>query len=213
MAFNLPPAWFTQLFDNFGAVLAGGLIETKITGTTTDKATYTDATGATPNANPVVLDSAGRANIWLAEDALYRFVIKTAAGVTIETIDGIGEVATAAETAIYDVWFNRPSDGLIADEYLFALAFVRSVTFPANFAGSRGYVEGNDPAATYAIPLTRNGFSCGTVTIATDGTFTFASASGAAVSFVAGDRLVAKGAATPDAALSDWSFCLKGELV
>lgn len=211
MAFNLPPLWFTQLFDNFGAVLAGGQVETYVTGTTTPKATYTDATGATPNANPIILDSAGRADIWLADDALYRLVIKTAAGVTLETVDGVGEVAIEAEATAYDVWYSRAADGLVANEYLFVMPFVRSITFPANFAGSRGRVEGNNPAATYTVALTRNGFSCGTVTISTAGAFTFASASGLPVTCVAGDRIVARGAATPDVSLSDWSFCLKGD--
>lgn len=86
MAFELFPV--VQWFDNSGNPLAGGLISTFLAGTTTPQATYTDSTGGTPQANPVVLDSAGRAQIWFAA-ASYKLVLKTSAGVTLMTIDNV----------------------------------------------------------------------------------------------------------------------------
>lgn len=77
----------TQLFDNNGNPLNAGTVSTFAAGTVTPLASYTDSTGATPGANPVVLDSAGRAQIWLSANA-YKFVIKNSAGATIATIDG-----------------------------------------------------------------------------------------------------------------------------
>jgi len=68
-----------------GAPLAGGKIWTYAAGTTTPKATYTDASAATPNTNPVILDSQGTAAIWLV--GAYKIVTQTAAGVTIDTTD------------------------------------------------------------------------------------------------------------------------------
>lgn len=54
-----------QLFDDDGDPLAGGKIYTYEADTTTPKATYTDSTENTANPNPVVLDSAGRATIFV----------------------------------------------------------------------------------------------------------------------------------------------------
>jgi hypothetical protein len=80
-----------QFFDNNGNPLAGGLIYTYAAGTTTPAATYTTYTGGTANANPIVLDSAGRtpAQIWLTSGSSYKFVLQTALGVTIKTDDNI----------------------------------------------------------------------------------------------------------------------------
>ncbi len=77
-----------QFFDNNGAPLVGGKVYSYSAGTTTPLNTYTDSGGGTPNANPVILDSAGRASIWLGASG-YKFVIKTSADVTVRTIDGV----------------------------------------------------------------------------------------------------------------------------
>ena len=80
-----------QFFDNDGNPLAGGLIYTYAAGTTTPAATYTSSSGGTANANPIVLDSAGRtpAQIWLTEGDSYKFVLQTSLGVTLKTDDNI----------------------------------------------------------------------------------------------------------------------------
>jgi hypothetical protein len=80
-----------QFFDNNGNPLAGGLIYTYAAGTTTPAATLHQHSGGTANANPIVLDSAGRtpAQIWLTEGSSYKFVLETALGVTIKTDDNI----------------------------------------------------------------------------------------------------------------------------
>jgi hypothetical protein len=80
-----------QFFDNNGNPLAGGLIYTYAAGTTTPAATYTSSTGGTANANPIVLDSAGRtpAQIWLTAGNSYKFVLQTSLGTLIKTDDNI----------------------------------------------------------------------------------------------------------------------------
>ena len=45
--------------DDDGSPLAGGKVFFYTAGTSTKQNTYTDSTGATPNANPVVLDARG----------------------------------------------------------------------------------------------------------------------------------------------------------
>ena len=90
---QIAPIAKPQFFDTNGDPLAGGLLYTYASGGTTPKATYTDATLGTPNANPVVLDSAGRADIWLTTGT-YKFVLKTSAGATVWTVDSIPDLTS-----------------------------------------------------------------------------------------------------------------------
>ena len=68
--------------------LAGGKVYTYDAGTTNPKTTYTDNSGSTANANPVILDSRGEADIWGSTGA-YKVVVKTSADVTLITVDNI----------------------------------------------------------------------------------------------------------------------------
>lgn len=79
--------------DSNGNPLNGGKLETYIAGTTTPLATYTDAALTTPHANPVILNSAGRATIYLSA-ASYKFVLKDSAGNTIYTVDNVSATTT-----------------------------------------------------------------------------------------------------------------------
>ena len=80
-----------QYFDNNGVPLAGGLIYTYQAGTSTPLATYTDNGGITANANPIVLDSAGRVpyEIWMFTGYSYKFVIQSATATSIQTLDNL----------------------------------------------------------------------------------------------------------------------------
>ena len=81
-----------QFFDNNGVILSGGKIYTYAAGTTTPQASYTSASGATPHANPIILDSAGRVpggEIWLTDGLVYKFVIETATSILLGTYDNI----------------------------------------------------------------------------------------------------------------------------
>ena len=89
-----------QFFTNNGVPLAGGLIYTYAAGTTTPIATYTSSSGATPQANPIVLDAGGRVasgEIWLTTTTVYKFVLKASAGVTIATYDNVGGSPNVAD--------------------------------------------------------------------------------------------------------------------
>lgn len=73
------------------SVLAGGKINTYLAGTVTPAATFTDVTGATPNANPIILDASGRATneIWFTAGQAYKFVITDASNVVQFTLDNL----------------------------------------------------------------------------------------------------------------------------
>lgn len=95
---TLTPSPKMQFLDANGNPLAGGKLYTYASGTTTPQATYTDATGGTPNTNPVILDSAGYASVWLGT-ALYTLKLTTSADVLVWTADAVGGVATLSALA------------------------------------------------------------------------------------------------------------------
>ena len=80
-----------QFFDSNGSPLSGGLLYTYAAGTTTPLTTYTTSVGNIANANPIVLNSAGRTanEIWLTAGSSYKFVLKTSVGVQIGSYDNI----------------------------------------------------------------------------------------------------------------------------
>lgn len=84
-----------QLFTNAGLIASGYQLFTYAAGTTTKLATYNDADlqVAHQNANPIVLDSAGRATIFLTASA-YKFVLASPTdtdppGSPIWTVDNV----------------------------------------------------------------------------------------------------------------------------
>lgn len=109
-----------QFFDNNGVPLAGGLIYTYAAGTTTPQATYTSSTGGTAQANPIVLNSAGRVavgEVWVSEGVSYKFVLKDSTGTTIGTYDNLngtyvaGDLANTTDPALGDALVGfRQSD-------------------------------------------------------------------------------------------------------
>ena len=85
---TLAPTPKLQFFDANGAPLVGGKLYTYVAGSTTPLASYTDSTGNTANTNPIILDSRGEANVWLA-GAIYKFALYDSTNVLIWTVDNI----------------------------------------------------------------------------------------------------------------------------
>lgn len=86
---TLTPQPKTQFFDINGDPLVGGKLYSYLAGTTTPTPTYTDAGQGTANANPIILDSRGEANVWLGTGVNYKLKLTTAADVDIWTVDNI----------------------------------------------------------------------------------------------------------------------------
>jgi len=76
-------------FDDNANFLVSGKLYTYQAGTTTPLATYTDYTGNTANANPIILNGRGECNLWVTAGSAYKFVLKTSADAIIWTQDNV----------------------------------------------------------------------------------------------------------------------------
>lgn len=96
-----------QFLTDTGVILAGGKVNTYLAGTSTPQATYTDSTGATPNANPIILGSNGRlpnVEIWQPIGVKIKAIITDASnntiGPTLDQLAGIND-PSAIQTSFY----------------------------------------------------------------------------------------------------------------
>jgi hypothetical protein len=86
-----PPLKFRAVGSD-GLALVGGRLYSYAAGTSTPKATYTEQGLFSTNTNPVILDSRGEADVWM--DGAYKFILKTAADVTIFTVDEVRDITS-----------------------------------------------------------------------------------------------------------------------
>lgn len=94
-----------QFFNSTGDPLTGGQLFFYVGGSSTKQNTFTDSTGATPNANPIILDATGRptTEIWLTTGVTYKIVLAPAIDTdppltpiwTEDFISGINDTSTA----------------------------------------------------------------------------------------------------------------------
>jgi len=151
-----------QFFSNSGVPLSGGLLYTYAAGTTTPLATYTSASGATANSNPIVLNSAGRLDneVWLTSSLAYKFILKDSSDVTIATYDdipGIGSVSglTSGTSILYGNGSGGFSNVVVGSN----LSFVGG-TLSATAGGSGTVSVGLSAPNTFTVtgsPVTGSG--------------------------------------------------------
>jgi hypothetical protein len=119
---SLMPEPRLQFFDNSGRPLAGGRLYTYAAGTTTPLATYTTSAGNVALPNPVVLDAAGRATVWLGA-ASYKIELRTSADVVLWTVDNVydwGQIlkadlaSTASGKGAALIGYQSPAPGALA---------------------------------------------------------------------------------------------------
>ncbi len=139
-----------QYFDNNGNPLAGGKIYTYRAGTTTLQLSYSDPDLTTPNTNPVILDSAGRGNIWLLPDTYYKIVVKTSADVTISTTDDVTGSGSTASGSIGAIGINIKDYGATGDGITDDTASIEAAMAAASAAQTFIYV----PSGTFKITST-----------------------------------------------------------
>jgi hypothetical protein len=95
-----PPAKFSSELVT-GLPLAGGKLYTYLGGTSTPYSTYTDQTGNTANANPVILDTRGEADVWLEQGVGYKYELKDSLGTLIWTVDNINAAPAGGFTQLF----------------------------------------------------------------------------------------------------------------
>jgi hypothetical protein len=149
MIATLSPSPKMQFFTAAGVPLVGGKLFTYASGTTVPLATYTTSAAITANANPVILDSRGEANVWFGPSR-YTLVLKDSLDNLIWTADGVNSVlgvqnptivATASQTV-----FTVPEYGL--GGYL--MVIVDGLVKEFNY----DYTETNTTTITFATGLT-----------------------------------------------------------
>ena len=116
MSAFLAPILNDQFFLANGDPLAGGKIFSYVAGTTTKLALYTGPDGATPYANPLVLDAGGRipssGSAWLTVGSKYKFVLAPANDTdppaspywTVDAVAGINDNSFSTSTIIAQEW-------------------------------------------------------------------------------------------------------------
>lgn len=172
----------TGIFSVIGLsseLLVGAKLYWYATGTSTPLATYSDNALSVPNANPVVAGADGRFGPIFLQSAAYKYVLKTALGVTLVTrdpIDGVsGATVVLAELAAPSgatlVNFSHSNRGAHG-EISWKLTETASVTDPPFSATADG--TANDfTAITAAIASGRQVvFPAGTYKIGTSITLT-----------------------------------------
>ncbi len=90
-----------QYLDGNGDPYSGGKLYFYESGTSTPLDTYSDSALSVANANPVVLDSAGRASAIFLKGQDYKVVLKTSADVTVWTEDPVaGNTITGPDASV-----------------------------------------------------------------------------------------------------------------
>jgi hypothetical protein len=113
-----------QWFDANGDPCAGCLLFTYSSGTSTKANTYTDYTLGSANTNPIVLDAAGRANVFLTPGVSYKFVLSPSNDTDpptspVWTVDGLA----AVPPSVVDVDITATAgEGLSAGEVVYLSA-------------------------------------------------------------------------------------------
>ncbi len=97
----------SPLFDSAGVPLSGGKLYFYATGATTPQNTWSDKALTVLNANPILLNSAGRpvAEIWLSPALYYKVALTTSADVPVYTrdpVDSTPDLANTTDTALGD---------------------------------------------------------------------------------------------------------------
>jgi hypothetical protein len=141
-------------FFQDGKPLAGGKVYFYEPGTTTPKTTYSDAAGTVPNTNPVVLDSQGRATIFIS--GFYKVKVTTALGTELYTTDNVS--ASPFQALTVSEWLTSG----VTPTYISAVSFSVPGDYTGTFevgrrikaAVSAGTVYGTIITATYGTGVT-----------------------------------------------------------
>jgi len=208
---TLSPVEKRVFLGTSGLPLASGCVFTYIANTTTNQATYVDSGGITTNTNPVILDAAGRADIWLDTTKAYKFKVVSAggvncaSGVTQYTVDNITALSASSILGSNNVFsgnntfsgtntFSNPIIGSITGNAATA-SVVATATSATNITGPgaiSGTFSGN-ATLTGQTTLTNPCSIDGLIYVSAGGCYTGLQAAITALGGVAGTIIVPPG--------------------
>lgn len=199
-----------QHFDTAtGAPASGYKLFTYLAGTTTKTPTYTDSSGATPNTNPILLDSLGNANVWLASGVTYKYALAlptdsdppanpiwtvdniTGGASGTPTFQGVGATTGSANAQVLSN--VTPAYSRTAGNVIYILwGFTNSGALTLNIAGT-GAIAVKKKAATGLVNLTGNEVQANTWSAVIDDGTVYELQDPATISVVANSGLIVSG--------------------
>lgn len=153
-------ALWAGLLDNSGNPISGGKVYTYEAGTSTDKDTYTDRTKLSTAANPIILDSYGRAEVYA--DGLYKFVVKDSDDVTLYDVDNLEYLTNeggdiTASSVIVDSKIKLDDNNLTSAETNGSIDIIPTGTGDLNIAPVSGQINiGPDSGDTVIATIQTN---------------------------------------------------------
>ena len=159
----IPPGM--QLCDNNGDTLNGGHVYVYQAGTTSNDSSYptqADALdGSNTNANPVVLDANGRAQIWLQSERSYKIVVKDSTdATTYQTVDNYSP-GQGNPGSFLSEWVRFQS---ATPTYVSGTQFTLSGDYSSTFHASRRFKASVTAGTVYGTVYSVS-YSLGTTTI------------------------------------------------
>lgn len=157
-SYYLAPICNDQQLDANGNPLVGGKIYTYLAGTSTASPTYTDNTGATPQANPIILNSLGLSTspIWLVGGFPMKFVVTNSADVIQRTIDNVSGINDSSSTA--SEWTNSGFTPTYISATSFSVVGDQRTIFQVNrrvrTTNTGGLIYGRITVSTFATGIT-----------------------------------------------------------
>lgn len=136
-----------QYFLPSGKVNAGGSLTFYETDLSTPKGTWSDPGKSTPNANPVILDAAGRTSTDVWGDGAYGVVMRDAAGTTIWTRNNVQPAGSASQ----EIPALESGKFLTNDGTNLLWQAIANLLLP-DMSGSNGYILSTDGANATWIP-------------------------------------------------------------
>jgi hypothetical protein len=121
-----------------------------------------------------------------------------------------GETGLEFVAHAYDFGFVK-AETPSSSEVIGKVVIPRAITLPADLAGAAGHVDTN-PTAQFDVDLTDGGSSIGTISIATNGTFTFTTVDNTAKAIAAGSVVRFVAPASTDATVAGIAVTLIGSL-
>lgn len=112
MSISKCPSLYVHVDDADGVPASGYRIYTYVEGSTTPATTFSDV-GGTENPNPIILDSAGNATVFLDDSVVYKFEIKDTTDTLFKTVNNITSGDGLAVTNILYVSANDTTGGYL----------------------------------------------------------------------------------------------------